>query len=122
MPLLLQHRLIGPQQRGFTDLKDVSAHQDDGLEGGSAFVGQLVERLLLAPALLQQGVADDAGRALEARAEVEGDVGARFGAAAAGQVDLEPAGERAHTGAGLEDDEQPPQESGFTGLLCVIGF
>lgn len=50
-----------------------------------------MERLLLAPGLPQQGAANHAGRALEAGAEAEGDVGARLGAAAAGQVDLEPA-------------------------------
>lgn len=66
-------------------------HQDDGLEGRAALIGQLMERLLFAPALLQQGVAHHAGRACEARAEVEGDVGARLGAAAARQVDLKPA-------------------------------
>lgn len=71
-------------------------YQDDGLEGGPAFVGQLMQRLLLAPALLQQGVAYHAGRAFEARAEVERDVRARLGAAAARQVDLKPA-ERQHT-------------------------
>ncbi|KAG7226223.1 hypothetical protein INR49_002962 [Caranx melampygus] len=80
-----------PVQHGSTDLKDIVVHQDDGLEGGSAFVGQLMEHLLLAPALLQQGVTHHAGRAFEARAEVEGDVGARLGAAAARQVDLKPA-------------------------------
>lgn len=66
-------------------------HQNDGLEGGSSFVGQLMERLLFAPALLQEGFADHTWRAFEARAEVEGDVGARLGAAAARQVDLKPA-------------------------------
>lgn len=70
-------------------------HQDDGLEGGSTLVGQLMERFLFAPALVQQGVTDHAGRAFEARAEVEGDVRAWLGAAAARQVDLKPA-ERVH--------------------------
>lgn len=76
---------------GSTDLKDVVVHQDDGLEGRPAFVGQLMERLLSAPALLQQRVAHHARRAFEAGAEVEGHVGARLGAAAARQVDLKPA-------------------------------
>lgn len=66
-------------------------HQDDGFKGGSSFVRQLMERLLFAPALLQEGVADHAGWAFEARAEVEGDVRARLGAAATRQVDLKPA-------------------------------
>lgn len=78
-------------QSGFSDLKDVLMHQDDGLEGGSAFVGQLVKRLLFAPALVQQGVTHHAGRAFEARAEVEGDIRAWLSAAAARQVDLKPA-------------------------------
>ena len=81
-------------------------HQDDGLEGGSAFVGQLMERFLFAPALLQQGVTHHTGRAFEARAEVEGDVRARLGAAAARQVDLKPA-EKVHTGAGLQSGPSP---------------
>lgn len=66
-------------------------HQDDGLEGGAASVGQLVERFLFAPALLQQGVADHAGRLFEARAEAQRHVRGRLGAAAARQVDLKPA-------------------------------
>ena len=66
-------------------------HQNDGLERCPAFVRQLVERLLFAPVLLQQGVAHDTGRAFEARAEVESHVRARFGAAAARQFDLKPA-------------------------------
>lgn len=78
-------------QLGLTDLEGVFMHQDDRLEGGAALVGQLVEHLLSAPALLQQGVAHHTGRALEARAEVEGDVRAWFGAAATRQVDLKPA-------------------------------
>lgn len=65
-------------------------YQDDGLEGCPTFVGQLMQRLLFVPALLQQGVTHHAGRAFEARAEVEGDVRARLGAAAARQVDLKP--------------------------------
>lgn len=75
----------------FTDLVGVIVHQDDGLEGGSSFVRQLMERLLFAPALLQQGGTNHAGRAFEARAEVQGDVRARLGAAAARQVDLKTA-------------------------------
>lgn len=103
-------------------------HQDDGLEGGSAFVGQLLERLLFAPALLQQGVTDHTGRAFEARAEVEGDVRARLGAAAARQVDLKPA-ERARTQAGLKEGQGgqlprggpgPLKSSRFT--VCREGF
>lgn len=94
------HPCLRPSQHEFTDLEDVFVHQDDGLEGGSAFVGQLMERFLFAPALLQQGVTHHTGRAFEARAEVEGDVRARLGAAAVRQVDLKPA-ERMHTEAGL---------------------
>lgn len=87
-----------PRQRGSADLEDVVVHQDDGLEGGPAFVGQLVERFLFAPALLQQGVTHHTGRAFEARAEVEGDVRARLGAAAARQVHLKSAEKGAHRG------------------------
>lgn len=65
-------------------------HQDDGLEGGAASVGQLMQRLLSAPAALQQGAAHHARRAPEARAEAEGDVRGRLGAAATRQVHLEP--------------------------------
>ena len=93
-------------------------HQDDGLEGGSAFVGQLVERFLFAPALLQQGVTHHTGRAFEARAEVEGDVRARLGAAAARQVDLKPA-ERAHTEAGLVTGAKRAAVLGVSSPLCV---
>lgn len=94
------HRCLRPWQHGFTDLEGVFVHQDDGLEGGAAFVGQLVERFLFAPALPLQGVTYHTGRAFEARAEAEGDVRAGLGAAAARQVDLEPAG-RVHAAAGL---------------------
>lgn len=59
-----------------------------------------MERFLFAPALLQQGVTHHTGRAFEARAEVEGDVRTRLGAAAARQVDLKPA-ERVHDEPGL---------------------
>lgn len=70
-------------------------HQDDGLEGGAAFVGQLVERFLLGPAPLQQRAAHHAGRLYEAGAEAQGHVRGGFGAAAARQVDLKPAGRAA---------------------------
>lgn len=89
---------FAPRQRWFADLEDVVVHQDDGLEGGPAFVGQLVECFLFAPALLQQGVTHHTGRAFEARAEVEGDVRARLGAAAARQVHLKSAEKGAHGG------------------------
>ena len=85
----LAHRC--PHPRELTDLKDVFMNQDDCLEGGSTFVGQLMESLLFAPALLQQGVTHHTWRASEARAEVESDIRARLGAAAARQVDLKPA-------------------------------
>lgn len=65
-------------------------HQDDGLEGGAASVRQLMQRLLWAPAALQQGAARHARRAAEARADPQGDVRGRLGAAAARQVHLEP--------------------------------
>lgn len=76
---------------GFTYLKTVFVHQNDGLEGGASFVGQPVERLLFPPALLLQGVTHHTGGVDEARAEVERDVGARFGAATTRQVHLKPA-------------------------------
>lgn len=81
-------------------LEVIFMNQDDGLKWGSAFVGQLMQRLLFSPALLQQGVTHHRGRAFKARAEVDGDVRARLGAAAAGQIDLKPA-DRVHTMAGL---------------------
>lgn len=99
--------------RGFTDLEDVFVHQDDGLEGGATFVGQLMERFLFAPALLQQGVTHHAGRAFEAGAEVEGDVRAWLGTAAARQVDLKPA-EIVHTEAGSPSRTSFPRASKLT--------
>ena len=54
------HRLSDVDD-GSTYLKDIFEHQDDGLEGGPSFVGQLVERLLFAPVLLQQGVTHHTG-------------------------------------------------------------
>lgn len=89
--------------------------QDDGLEGGSAFVGQLMERFLFAPALLQQGLTHHTGRAFEARAEVEGDVRARLSAAAARQVHLKPA-ERVHTGAGSPGGQRGPAKAAIEAL------
>lgn len=74
----------------FTNLEDISMHQDDSLKGGSAFIGQLMKSFLFAPALLQQRLTDHTGRAFEARAEVEGNVRTRLGAAAARQIDLKP--------------------------------
>lgn len=56
------------------DFESVVLHQDDGLEGGTAFVGQLVERFLLGPAPLQQGAARHAGRVDKAGAEAQGHV------------------------------------------------
>lgn len=56
------------------DFESVVLDQDDGLEGGAAFVGQLVERLLLGPAPLQQRAAHHAGRVDEAGAEAQGHV------------------------------------------------
>lgn len=70
-------------------------HQDDGLKGGAASVGQLMERLLSAPVLLQQGVAHHAGRPFEVRAEAKGNIRGRLSAAAVRQVHLEPK-ERSH--------------------------
>lgn len=70
--------------------------QDDGLEGSSASEGQLVQRLLFAPAILQQRLTHHRGRVVEPRAEAEGDIGARLGAAAAGQVDVKPTESDAH--------------------------
>lgn len=80
----------------FTDLEDIFMHQDDCLKGCPTFVGQLMECFLFAPVLLQQGVTYYRWGAFEARAEVEGDVRARLGAAAARQVNLKPA-DRVHT-------------------------
>lgn len=104
-----------------TDLKDIFMHQNDGLKRGSSFVGQLMERLLFAPALLQEGFTDHAGGAFEARAEVEGDVRARLGAAATRQVDLKPA-KTAHTRAELSKWEltRGPSPPKVPGLLCII--
>lgn len=59
---------------GRADFESVVLRQDDGLKGGPVFVGQLMERLLLCPAALQQGAADHAGRALQAGAEAQGHV------------------------------------------------
>lgn len=56
------------------DFEGVVLRQDDGLKGGPVFVGQLMERLLLCPAALQQGAADHAGGALQAGAEAQGHV------------------------------------------------
>lgn len=96
-------------------------HQNDGLKGGSSFVGQLMESLLFAPALLQEGFADHAGWAFEAGAEVEGDVRARLGAAATRQVDLKPA-KTVHTRAELSkwETDLGPQSPKVPGLLCII--
>lgn len=90
---------------GLVYLKTVFVHQDDGLKGGASFVGQLVERLLSTPALLLQRVAHHAGGVVEAGAEVEHDIGARFGATATRQINLKPAG-RGHTW-GVTAQQQP---------------
>ena len=66
-----------------TSLEDVFVHQYDGLKGRPLFVGELLERLFLAPALLREGVAGDAGCALEAGVEPHGDVGAWLSTATA---------------------------------------
>lgn len=92
------YRRLRPLTARVPDLEDVVVHQDDGLEGGPAFVGQLVERFLFAPALLQQGVTHHTGRTFEARAEVEGNVRAWLGAAAARQVHLKSAEKGARRG------------------------
>lgn len=112
---------LHPQPHESADLEDVFVHQDDGLEGGTALVGQLMERFLFAPALLQQGVADHAGRASEARAEVEGDVGARLGAAAARQVDLKPA-ERVHNRGWITNRAKWAAAPGLPSARHVKGF
>lgn len=87
--------LSGVSTRPFTHFEGVAVYQDDGLKGGTASVGQLMERLLLAPIFLQQGVAHHAGRPFEARAEAKGNIRGRLGAAAVRQVHLEPE-ERSH--------------------------
>lgn len=74
-------------------LKRVSLHQYDSLKGLSLLKGHLIGDLLLAPALLLQGVADNIGRLLEARVEVEGHICTRLHAAPALEIHLE-SGER----------------------------
>ena len=66
-----------------TSLEDVFMHQYDGFKGSSLFVGELLECLFPAPALLCEGVAGDAGRALEAGVEPHGDVRAWLSTATA---------------------------------------
>lgn len=98
------------QTRPLNYLEGTVVHQDDGLEGGAASVGQLMQRLLSAPAALQQGAAHHARRAPEARAEAEGDVRGRLGAAATRQVHLEP-GQRGGRGARRGDGSASGQRA-----------
>ena len=101
-------------------------HQDDGLEGRSPFVRQLVERLLLVPALPLQGVAGDAGRALEAGVEAQRYVGARLGAATTRQVYVEPVvavGETSTSGGRTPDRRGRERERGReTGQFSHVRF
>lgn len=92
-------------------------HQDDRLEGGAAAVGQLLQRLLPAPAALQQRAAHHARRAAEAGAEAQGHVRGRLGAAAAGQVHLEPGGRR---GGGEPSQRRQEALCGFNIVLVFF--